>query len=335
MEEKNTDQIKKWWTKELYERLTELEKKVLRWSTDFETSEHHYLEKKINEIFDVLWDKYDALGDFVFENFSQKKTDFDLTPTTAKRLLKNSELKAEKNLELFLRYLNEAYNVYGCLLSIEKTGDDLCERGFHHRGCCIRNLLFKINGEKTTKIIRENRGPILLTCTNPQVHGRSLPKIKLHSTIIEINDITNKSTIRKGLCSQMMGILKETPSTIPTVIKYSHKDYGKRLLVSFPEDVSITELSKSYLKNISKIHNDFYQKEFRGAPESSTYKRNLILDVLEEYKGKRFSINKLCQLASEKLKQKEEISLSPSTIRRHYLKEIKGIKEAKIADNFC
>lgn len=329
-----------------FERLTELEKKLLRWDFDFERKEHDYFHKTISRVFHSLWEKHVTFHDFVFKNFFEDKDEFDLGPLIAKRLFKIPKLGKEKNLKLFLKYLEEAYNVYGCVLNIKKKGEDLIERGFHHMGLSM-DLLFEINGQEVKEINQEGKksdtvkdfARQYLLCRQDCDVSPCFPfaceKVKYNPDYIsmpaflKIDDITSKSEIKKDLCSQMMRILAKTNCSVPYIIEYFHKDYGKRLLLLLPPMIGMTEISKFYMKGISKVRHDFYQKELRGRPESAFYQRDLIISVLEEYKGKRFSINKLCELASEKLKKEEKLDLSPTTIRRHYLKEIREVKQAK------
>lgn len=341
-----------------FDSLTELEKKVLRWDSDFCKNEHEHLEKNILRSFHVLWGKYDLFAELIFENFPKNRNDFDFDKTITDKLSNIFKIRKDKVFKSFLVYLQRASHDHGCILNIQKKGDHQIEYGFHHGGSTL-DRSFRINGHKIKIINRKNKeshgekgdkkevllpcggkvSPLWLlcrqqceispcypsTCTNAKFD----PDYYRTPPIIEINDVTNKSEIKKGACSQIMRILAETETRIPHILKYSHPNYGKRFLLCIPGEENITELVRTYIKGISRSHRDFYQKNFRGRPESKFYQKDLILDVLEEYKGKRFSINKLCQLASEKLKQREEINLSPSTIRRHYLNEIKSIRDAK------
>lgn len=266
-------------------------------------------------------------------------------------MLKNPILKKENNLVILLKYLQEANRLYGCVLNIERVGENKIIPGFHHQGQSLDRII-EINGPKTKQLelsklrswkkyldeedgIYGNNEHLLCRkdCTLPKCWGGCEDmKINPHYInflpTIEIYDLTSKAQIKKGSCSQLMQILTCTDNHIPHIIKYSHKVYGKKLLLTIPEFASITEISKVYLVGLNKIRRDFYKTELRGRPESKHHQKDLILDVLEEFRGKRLPINKLCQLASDKLKEKKEVDLSPSTIRRHYLKQIRSLKEA-------
>lgn len=127
---------------------------------------------------------------------------------------------------------------------------------------------------------------------------------------------------------QISELFGKMNSVTPTLIKYTSKS-EKRLLICIPPNLDPTTFWKEYGNKLSQIHSDFYKKKFRGRPKSKDKKREMLSAVLAPYKGKRYSINKLCQLASEKAS--DTLKLSPKTIRRHFLKEIKQIKEAKIS----
>jgi hypothetical protein len=86
----------------------------------------------------------------------------------------------------------------------------------------------------------------------------------------------------------------------------------------------MTNFNKRYGRRFAKIHDAFYKRTFKGRPKSNQGKR--ILKALEEYKGTKLSMDKLADIASKKLAELGEM-IEPSSIRKHYYKELGAIKK--------
>lgn len=95
------------------------------------------------------------------------------------------------------------------------------------------------------------------------------------------------------------------------------------MLIAIPENVNISTFWKGFAKQITILHNDFYKKKIPGRSEARYHTAERIQKVLDKYKGKNYSINKLMSLVGK------ELELSEGYIKRHF-KEI--IREFKSED---
>jgi len=141
---------------------------------------------------------------------------------------------------------------------------------------------------------------------------------------IEIQDSTNaKEKYEEGY--QVVEAISRTNRTLPTIIKYSHKDKDRRLFISIPEYLEPGIFWKEYATTISKIHKDFYQRTYKGRPKEMSQKIMLIKKALEKYKGKDLSQIELANKAYEELGSK--INITAITLYKHYRKPIREVKE--------
>ena len=121
----------------------------------------------------------------------------------------------------------------------------------------------------------------------------------------------------------------------PTFIGYRNRDGNRKLLVSIPEYLDVTTFLKEDGKLLSKLHGEFYQKGFRGRPESKESSAVAILKILEnEFKGyrkegKTLSLNSLAKVASRRLQEKGMKGSSFANIRRNFIETLKQFRDAK------
>jgi hypothetical protein len=144
-------------------------------------------------------------------------------------------------------------------------------------------------------------------------------------------EIEGETRLDKGGLSHptnpLFEILSFASNVSPTIVKYTRPDGFKKMLVCLPPDLDITTVTKKYGALISKAHHDFYRREFRERPQpiSKDQKRKLIVKIRKKkFEGTRHPISRRCIVTSAILKKDYNITLSPRTLRRHYLKEIKG-----------
>ena len=123
-------------------------------------------------------------------------------------------------------------------------------------------------------------------------------------------------------------LLLPTIRLLPTLIRYQHFQRGKSLLVSLPRDLDMSTFWKHYGTQLRRAHADFYDKTFKGRPTSKETQAKRILQVLNEYKGTKLSMDRLAEIASKRLDELGEV-ITPASIRCHYREALKTIKGSK------
>lgn len=137
---------------------------------------------------------------------------------------------------------------------------------------------------------------------------------------IEIED----ETVLTGRVSPFFEILSLASNVSPTIIRYTRSDGYRKMLICLPPYLDMTTVAKKYGTLISKAHRDFYQKDFKGRPESKNMVTERMREIWEsELKGTKHPISRQCEILSKRLNEKYNIQLEVNTIRRHYLKLIR------------
>jgi len=142
---------------------------------------------------------------------------------------------------------------------------------------------------------------------------------------IEIEDETRPDNGRTlKMIDPLFEILSLSSNVSPTILKYARPDGFKKMLVCLPADLDMTTVTKKYGALFSKVHRDFYKKDFKGRPQGTRVLMvQLIREIWEnEFKGKRHPIAILCQKLSDRLGKKHGYDRKASTIRKHYLPKI-------------
>jgi hypothetical protein len=149
---------------------------------------------------------------------------------------------------------------------------------------------------------------------------------------IKINDLNSPfSKTKNDLTEALAGMSRFNP----TIVQYTNREGNRKLLVSIPEYLDVTTFLKEDGKLLSKLHGEFYQKGFRGRPESKERSAVAILKILEnEFKGyrkegKTLSLNSLAKVASGRLQEKGMKGSSFENIRRNFIETLKQFRDAK------
>jgi hypothetical protein len=144
---------------------------------------------------------------------------------------------------------------------------------------------------------------------------------------VEINDSTEYIFQPEGL-SQMLG---KVSKMFPAILKYVHRNGTKRLFVSLPEYLDIRTFFEEFKSLLSKIHHDFFQTNYRGAPKTKPDQLEFLKKIWQtKCENKGLSKNQQAKILSEELNnQSDGVKLEPITIVRHYLPLINKEKRGK------
>ena len=296
----------------------EVLRKVSWWNNEEQIRERQYWTQKVQKTFSNIWDKYVEFRDFILKSFppsyketylngtETETTDYFLTPDLLRTFLSKLPEGKRRDLETFHQLLDHAQNTFHSVLCISRVDEDTIEHWSASRSYAPEPASFVLDGERAIRI----KGS------------------KLFTDSIKITDRTSRLNIKRGKYSQFMQILAETDPSVPAIIEYSHKIYGRKLLLVIPELISWSEVKRYMDKELSRVHQNFYKTVRRGRPKSKDKMEETLAFVLKDYTGKKFPLTRLSEIASKKLEE-EDIKITPSTIRRHYIGALQKVRCAK------
>jgi hypothetical protein len=221
------------------------------------------------------------------------------------------------NMGILIKNLVTLNRVYSSQINLRKKEDDTIsiEQGYG----LPSYVFFKTEGQNITKTVSPQRDVSFF---------KRAVKYQRFFNEIEIEDETALDS--GGLShptNPLFEILSLASNVSPTIVKYTRPDGFKKMLICLPPDLDITTVTKRYRTLISKAHRDFYKRKFKGRPQSKKVKVEWMREIWEkELKGKTHPVSTQCVILSRRLKDKYDIDLAAITIRRHYLKVIKGRK---------
>jgi hypothetical protein len=221
-----------------------------------------------------------------------------------------------KNMGILVKNLVKLNRLYSSSINLRKQEDGSISMEIYG---IPSHEFFKMEGQSLARIISVKRDIAFF---------KRVAKYRCFYNEIEIEDETGIDNGRAGgPTNPLLEILSLSSNVSPTIVKYTRPDGFKKMLICLPPEVDITTVTKRYGSLISKAHRDFYEKEFKGRPQSKKMIMELIRGIWEkQLKGKKYPVSKQCEMLSSKLKETYNIDLAAITIRRHYLKAIRGEK---------
>lgn len=235
-------------------------------------------------------------------------------PLSFSTLLETAEMN---NMGILIRNLVTLNRVYSSQVNLNKREDGTIS--IEQDYGLPSYVFFKTEGQNITRTVSPQRDVSFF---------KRAVKYQRFFNEIEIEDETGLDS--GGLShptNPLFEILSLASNVSPTIVKYTRPDGFKKMLICLPPDLDITTVTKKYGVLMSKAHRDFYKKEFKGRPQSKEVTMERMREIWEkELKGKRYPVSKQCEMLSSRLKEKYNIDLAAITIRRHYLKVIKGEK---------
>lgn len=242
-----------------------------------------------------------------------------LNPEVLKSIIYSLQpkVKIRKGIETVFKDLWRLSKVYGARIKLRKKEDGEIsietEYGFPNYE------FFRIKGKD---IARD-------TTSNESIQNL----FSFCKRIVDLGCIVNEIEIREepgtakkeDSINPLVEVLSEVSDVSPTIITYRGRKGFKKMLVCIPPNMDLTTLTKQYAPLLAKRHLDFFKRKFRGRPVSKILVKKFLHEIWERrFKGTRHPITRRCEMASQMLREIYNIDLSPITIRRWYVKVIKG-----------
>jgi hypothetical protein len=281
---------------------------------------YYDLEKATKDAIDTfgkMLNGSEAFQKLVFDSLSGQDWDRWFNPVVFEKVLKDSQLRKNTKLVSFLLSLHRLDVEYDSQIEIIKKDEGEIEF-YPIYGRLPDRFLVSMKGMEAKLESRDSYDQDFI---------ESSPQIGSFFDETEINDLTTDEDYEKRLDNPLVTYLINTSEVIPSIVKYTRKETGyKKLFISLPAGTSVATFLKEHGTIVSKIHNDFYQRAYKGRQESRSDMESQIRMAMEEYRGREGSLSKLSELVSKK------VDRAPSTIKRHYkrvLKEVKGTKNRR------
>jgi len=303
------------YTQPLFERASELVDKNWKRSKDFQ----NLLEKTQKLLNDLL--SKTVLKNAILKLLSQSGNVDLLHPNVLRNVIANLVAKkvdkpafeeVMRNFENFIKNLVTLARVYEARIKFIK-GED---------GKIRMELVYEVPNYELFKL----KGREIETAESIENLIDFYEKILEFESVFNEIDIQDETTDSRSAeeSNPLFKVFSATSNVSPTIIKYKGSKGFKKMLICIPADMDVTTFMKQYWGLISKSHRDFYQKGFIGRPRSMAGIEKLIRELCErELDGTRYSLNRKCEILSNRLRETYKIDLKPSSIRRHYKQVVK------------